>query len=104
MPTISKKQPSRPWMPERKAFGRMRVDNGKLYRSKRWMQLRDAFRSQNPLCVNYEKCGGATHTIDHVKPISEGGAIYDWANLQALCVSCNASKTGKQAWAKSNHE
>jgi len=97
MPTINRKSPARPWMPERKAFGRMRVDNAKFYNSKAWIALRNAFRMQNPLCKNVDKCGGATHTVDHIVPISEGGAALDVANLQPLCQACNSSKTGKQA-------
>ena len=72
------------------------MDNKRFYNSKAWIALRNAFRIQNPLCVNVDQCGGATHTIDHIKAISEGGARLDPANLQALCKSCNASKTAKQ--------
>lgn len=83
-------------MPERKAFGGMKVDNGKFYRSKAWIAMRNAFRAQNPLCKNVDQCGGATHTVDHIKPISEGGAALEVSNLQPLCQSCNASKTVSQ--------
>ena len=85
-------------MPERKAFGGMRVDNGKFYRSKRWERLRNAFRYANPLCKNVEVCGNAMYCVDHIIPISEGGAPLDWNNLQSLCESCNGRKTrGQQA-------
>lgn len=104
MPTINRKSPSRPWVKERKPFGGMKVDNGKFYRSKEWIALRNAFRSENPLCKNVETCGGATHTVDHVIPISDGGGMLDWGNLQPLCVSCNASKTGGQSWKKKQKE
>ncbi len=100
MPTINRKSPARPWAAPRKAFERMKVDNSKFYNSKAWRSLRDVFRMQNPLCVNVDTCGGATHTIDHIKPIGEGGAALDINNLQPLCKSCNASKTGKQAHKK----
>jgi 5-methylcytosine-specific restriction protein A len=30
---------------------------------------------------------------DHVLPLKDGGARFDWANLQALCVSCHNRKT-----------
>ena len=100
MPTINRKSARAPWMAERKAFGRMKVDNGKFYRSKQWIAVRNSFRMQNPLCKNWEQCGGVTHTVDHIKPISEGGAVFNWENLQPLCQKCNSSKTGKQAWKK----
>jgi 5-methylcytosine-specific restriction endonuclease McrA len=30
--------------------------------------------------------------VDHIVPVSKGGAIHDRANLQRLCTSCNGSK------------
>ncbi len=100
MPTIPKSTPARPWMPKKEAF-KMKVDNGRFYRSAKWIKLRDAFRLANPLCVNVDTCGNAMYYVDHIVPIAEGGAPLDWGNLQSLCVQCNASKTGKQAWKKS---
>ena len=100
MPTINRKSPRAPWQKERKAFGGMRVDNSRFYHSREWIALRNAFRAANPLCKNVDECGGATHTVDHIIPISEGGARLDWNNLAPLCQSCNASKTGKQSWKK----
>ena len=100
MPTINRKSPARPWMTERKAFAGVSQENSKFYRSKAWIELRNAFRTQNPLCINVDKCGGATHTVDHIVPIMDGGAALDWSNLQGLCQKCNASKTGGQSWKK----
>lgn len=34
---------------------------------------------------------------DHIVPINEGGAMYDWDNLQSLCTQCHNSKSGKEA-------
>lgn len=50
-------------------------------------------------------CGGEPATVDHVKPLSKGGA-HCLANLRPACVSCNSSKkahwpypvTGGPAW------
>jgi 5-methylcytosine-specific restriction protein A len=36
------------------------------------------------------------HTIDHIKPISEGGEPLDIDNLQTLCKECHAIKTGRE--------
>lgn len=82
----------------------MRVDNQAFYHSKEWIRLRNAFRLQNPLCANVDSCGGATHTVDHITPISEGGAPLDVSNLQPLCRECNASKTGRQAHGRRAHD
>ncbi len=34
--------------------------------------------------------------IDHVKPISQGGEMYDYDNLQMLCHVCHTRKTAKE--------
>jgi 5-methylcytosine-specific restriction protein A len=104
MPSINRKSPTRPWQKERKPFGTVSKENTKFYKSKAWEQLRNAFRTENPLCKNVDQCGGATHTVDHIIPIREGGAALDWYNLQPLCESCNASKTGGQSWKKKQKE
>lgn len=31
-------------------------------------------------------------TVDHIVPISKGGAIYSWSNLITACMSCNNQK------------
>jgi 5-methylcytosine-specific restriction protein A len=82
----------------------MKVDNTRFYKSAKWQKCRDAYRAAHPLCVNVEQCGNAMYYVDHIKPISEGGALFDWGNLQSLCVACNASKTGKQAHKKTADE
>lgn len=95
MPTVNNNSPRRPWMPERKAFGGMKVDNGKFYRSAAWIKLRNAYRNANPLCVNVETCGNATDVVDHKVEISQGGEKLDWSNLQPMCHSCHNAKSGK---------
>ena len=93
MPTIVKKTARPPWLPKREAFGTVNRNNKKFYDSAEWKKLRNAFRAANPLCVNVEDCGNAMYFVDHIIPINSGGAALDWANLQSLCVSCNAKKT-----------
>jgi 5-methylcytosine-specific restriction endonuclease McrA len=42
-------------------------------------------------------CGGAGEAhADHVVPISQGGARYDVANGQTLCLSCHSRKTRRE--------
>lgn len=96
MPTINKNTPQRPWMPKQELF-KMKVNNQKFYNSAAWRNLATAHKTQNPLCVNFDECGGVTAFSDHIKPITEGGAKFDIDNIQALCVKCNAAKTAKQA-------
>jgi len=33
--------------------------------------------------------------VDHIKPVSKGGAMFDPDNLQVLCADCNLSKSDK---------
>lgn len=35
--------------------------------------------------------------VDHIKRIEDGGAKWDWSNLQTLCNSCHARKSGQEA-------
>jgi 5-methylcytosine-specific restriction endonuclease McrA len=96
MPTIIRKEPKRPWAPERKAFGRMAVDNQQFYNSAKWRRFAKAEKMRYPLCDNFDTCGGTHDITDHPIPISEGGHPFN-QQMNHLCFSCNASKTGKQA-------
>lgn len=100
MPYINKSSPKRPWQAERKPFSGIKVKNKKFYNSAAWIRLRDAFRNANPMCKNTEVCHGVTEYVDHIVPINDNGAMLEWSNLQPLCSSCNASKTGKQSYKK----
>lgn len=40
-------------------------------------------------------CGRHAGTVDHVVPVSQGGAKLDPANLVAACSYCNSSKGAK---------
>jgi 5-methylcytosine-specific restriction protein A len=93
MPTLPKRERiSRP-------FEGINKSNYGLYNSQRWRMTSHAYRAKHPLCEQCLKKGitfQAT-TTDHIIPINQGGKIWDWNNLQSLCDSCNASKTGKQS-------
>lgn len=34
--------------------------------------------------------------VDHIKPIAQGGEIYDETNLQLLCIQCHGKKTAQE--------
>lgn len=34
-------------------------------------------------------CTGRATTVDHIRPVSEGGAVLDPANCRAACRECN---------------
>ena len=53
---------------------------------RRRVLTRDKYRCQH--------CGrGGRLEVDHIIPISEGGAMYDMANLQTLARACHIEKT-----------
>lgn len=57
----------------------------------RWQRVRTRQLAREPMC---RECGRAAEHVDHIKPRSRGGAVYDPANLQGLCASCHSLKTG----------
>ena len=83
------------WLPERKPFDRMKRKNSAFYNSRAWRAFSERYKWSNPLCC-IEGCNEPTAYTDHIKPLNEGGAVYDTNNLQPLCIAHNASKTGKQ--------
>jgi len=64
-----------------------------------WQKLREAFLSENPLCVKclergvFEEAAEVDHIVAHR---GDDGLRLDWMNLQAMCKSCHASKTVAQ--------
>lgn len=52
---------------------------------------RDGYECQNPYCATPQ----SEPTIDHIVPVSKGGAWHDPSNLQTLCHSCNSSKNDR---------
>ena len=69
------------------------------YDTPRWRRLRkkviDKHRASfGYLCPGYETPPHLTDRMsaDHIVPLDKGGAMYDEANVQALCVSCNSRK------------
>lgn len=55
--------------------------------------------SEEPLCRTCAKEGKTVVAVylDHIKPINQGGDKLDRTNLQPLCASCHAVKSGKEA-------
>ena len=74
-----------------------------FYQSRQWRSARAAFLREHPLCG---RCGAKgllvpARVVDHVQPIKDGGARFDTANLQSLCVPCHNSKTARESAARS---
>ena len=66
-----------------------------FYRSAAWRAVRAAFLREHSVCTRCQGHGRVVVAVvaDHVLPLKDGGARFDWANLQALCVSCHNRKT-----------
>ena len=97
MPTLPKGK-SRPWIPKKPQHMR-EVDNASFYNSKRWRALRNYFIQKNPLCAQCKRDGIITgaQMVDHIKPITMGGSSVDKKNLQSLCNTCHAKKSGRES-------
>lgn len=66
-----------------------------IYHTKEWRSARFAVLREEPLCRHCARIGYTKRAecVDHIVPISKGGAEYDRDNLQALCISCHNRKT-----------
>jgi 5-methylcytosine-specific restriction endonuclease McrA len=102
MPTFPKGK-QRPWIPKRDAMGlmpqRSSAENVLFYQSKKWKSLRNYYFQMHPLCQECERMGYVIEgkEVDHIKPIRFGGAALLLNNLQTLCKSCHARKSGRES-------
>lgn len=66
-----------------------------FYQSAAWRAVRAVFLREHPVCGHCQQRGRVVPAVvaDHVQPLKDGGARFDWINLQALCVSCHNRKT-----------
>ncbi len=93
MPKLNKKPTPAPWIPERKAQGRRKHEEPR-YNTSRWRKARAIFLKHNPRC---KECGRLASTVDHIQPVRLGGDFWNVDNYAALCTSCHARKSGKEA-------
>ena len=62
-------------------------------RVRRQVLERDGYRCQ----IGYQGCTVQATQVDHIRPMSAGGAKYDPSNLRAACRTCNAARPSGQA-------
>ena len=81
-----------------------------VYDTRAWRRLRArvlrAWRGEHgDWCPGHGRIGHATAdlTVDHVVPLSAGGAPFEVANTHVLCRTCNSSKGGSEADRGSPH-
>lgn len=60
-----------------------------------WHKLRNWYIARHPLCAHCDTRGitAPADMVDHIQPLSTGGARLDQRNLQSLCSPCHAAKT-----------
>lgn len=78
------------------------VPTNPLYASKKWRKYRTALLMRRggacEACGNVPLFDRELH-VDHIRPIAEGGEVYNEANLQVLCIQCHGKKTaGERGW------
>jgi 5-methylcytosine-specific restriction endonuclease McrA len=63
------------------------------YGSLRWKRLRLAVlaRDGHECQIRGANCRGTANTVNHIVPVSQGGAFFDEGNLESACGSCNFS-------------
>ena len=77
------------WSADRVGRSHKRLDAGRWAHVRRRVLERDGWR-----CC---ECGRAGRLeVDHRTPLTDGGAVYDPANLQTLCRSCHVRKTAEE--------
>jgi 5-methylcytosine-specific restriction endonuclease McrA len=95
MPTIKRTSDRPPWLgPKAKPFANSRKD---VYHTTRWRKLAAWHKAHNPVCINFDVCGGPTEVSDHRIPLSQGGAPYALSNLDPMCHACHRVKTQAEA-------
>jgi hypothetical protein len=70
-----------------------------VYASQQWRSLRLAIldRDGHRCQINGPKCKQHATHVDHIIPVSAGGAPYDPANLRAACAACNVGRANQRA-------
>jgi 5-methylcytosine-specific restriction endonuclease McrA len=97
MPTITHKRRKRQYQ---RVITRT-VDNSDIYNSSAWRKARRAhlLDPTNALCVKCLELGRyeVATVLDHIVPITQGGAVWDRENWQPLCTTHHNQKSGREA-------
>jgi 5-methylcytosine-specific restriction enzyme A len=61
--------------------------------TRQWRKIRAAVIAASPVCAI---CGATEDlSVDHIEPLSLGGAMWDPSNLRVLCRSCDGRGGGR---------
>lgn len=69
------------------------------YHTTAWRALRESVLRDEPLCRECRDNGiiMVAQMVDHIHPVRLGGSFTNIDNLQPLCNSCHAKKSGKES-------
>ena len=89
----------RPWIIKKQRGEEKRSADYEFYNSTRWRRFRQRFLRENPLCALCFNRGiiAEAAVADHIKPIRLGGERLNAKNIQPLCKTCHAQKSGREA-------
>ena len=75
--------------------------NRTFYNSRLWQAVRENKLSDYPICEECERDEriSPASEVDHITPLSSGGAQLDRSNLQSLCKPCHSAKTRREVFA-----
>lgn len=75
-----------------------KAEDAAFYHTTAWRKLRKWFIQQHPFCVECKRKGRTTpaQVVDHITPISQGGAKLDQDNLQPMCHRCHNAKSARE--------
>jgi hypothetical protein len=71
----------------------------KVYKTAAWRKIRAYVldRDGHVCQIRLKGCLGQANTVDHIVPVSQGGALYDEANLRSSCRSCNVRRVNRRS-------
>lgn len=100
-----------PWAPKplrRELPPKVELKGGSAERGydAKWQRLRAAVLAREPFCRRCDSKGIVTEAVhvDHIVPLSEGGARLEDTNLQPLCVQCHVEKTAEDVARRSGRK
>jgi 5-methylcytosine-specific restriction protein A len=79
---------------ERERSRRRRETTGGIFKTKLWLRRREQVLFEQPLCpgINGNPCDRIAEEVDHITPLSQGGAPYRRDNLRGLCSPCHQER------------
>jgi 5-methylcytosine-specific restriction protein A len=81
---------------ERKLYDKQRGTAAQRGYGSRWQRYRKSYLVEHPLCINFKECHNPAAVVDHIVPVSKGGAFWDPSNHQPMCEPCHDRKTAKE--------